>query len=156
MKTIKLTKGKVCLVDDEDFENLNQYKWHLCSGYAARSVGYKDNKHMLYMHRVILNITNSKIYVDHKDSNKLNNTKSNLRTCTQSQNGANARTPSMKKTSKYKGVYFDKSRKKWTARIKVKYIGKFLGRYDTELEAAKAYNKAAFEIFGEFARLNKV
>jgi hypothetical protein len=107
MKEVQLSKGYFSLVDDEDFENVNRFKWsflkHGSSGYAVRVVviGYRnpllpkgDSKNqkmkMIYMHRFILGITNN-TKVDHKDGNKLNNQKYNLRKATKSQNGMNSK-----------------------------------------------------------------
>lgn len=144
-------------MDEQDVTLVSQYKWHLLKGgYAATSIGGRKNKKMIYMHRLIISAKDGE-FVDHLDHNKLNNIRSNLRICNQSQNGGNSRsTISNKKTSKYKGVYWDKSRNKWASRIKVNYIGKFLGRFDLEEDAAKAYNDAATIYFGEFACLNEI
>ena len=102
----------------------------------------------------IPNIEN-KEQVDHIDRNKLNNHISNLRWATCSENLGN-QLSRKGSTSKYKGVYFHKSRGKWMARIKVNGKRKYLGRFKYEKEAALAYNKAAKEIYGEFALLNNM
>ena len=87
MKKIPLTKGKFALVDDEDFERLSQFKWHYGKGYAAR----KTNEDYIYMHKEILGI-GKKQEGDHKNGDKLNNQRANLRTCTHAQNMFNRRT----------------------------------------------------------------
>src|ERR1035437_153618 len=151
MKEVKLTKGKIALVDDEDFEKLILYKWHanLIEGhwYAYRTIS-KD-KTIESMHSFILKIKG----IDHINNNGLDNRKENLRGCTQTQNNAN-----MKKqantSSKYKGVSLFKRDNKWRAKIDCNYICHHLGLYDSEESAALAYNKKAIELFGEFARLN--
>lgn len=95
--------------------------------------------------------------VDHINKDKLDNRRSNLRICTQKQNGGNASKAKTRKfTSKYKGVYFDKERNKWIAKIKRNHRNIWIGRFDTEKEAAKAYNIQARIIFREFAELNKL
>jgi hypothetical protein len=159
MKQIQLTQGLVALVDDTDFEWLNQWKWHALKHrdtfYAARNSGGRLNRKYIFMHRLILGIVDSKIEVDHEDLNGLNNSRSNLRQATRSQNAANI--PSRKNSSsKYLGVYWDKSRQKWAAAITKNYKKTFLGYFENEHEAATAYNKAATEIHAEFANLNKV
>lgn len=156
MKEIKLTQGQVALVDDEDYEYLNQWKW-----YAQKSRGtfyacrYTKNE-VLIMHRIILN-TPFNMEVDHRDHNGLNNQRHNIRNCTRSQNHMNK---DPRGSSKYLGVSWDKSRNKWRAFIQTRQIsnGKrktlFNGQYNTEEEAAIAYNEAAKRLHGEFANLN--
>jgi len=150
MKKIKLTRGCFALVDDDDYEFINQFKWHVTTvkgglKYAERSVG-KDKK----MHRVIMP-TPDGVYIDHIDGNGLNNQKHNLRRATSSQNGMN-RVVSKNNISGYKGVC--PSRKKWMAKICVNGKVVFLGTFNTPIEAAKAYDKAAIDLFGSFAKLN--
>lgn len=160
MKEIKLTQGEVALVDDEDYEYLNQFKWHLnrCNKnriiYAVRK-GKQINKirrSPICMHRIIMN-TLKGMEVDHIDHNGLNNQKSNLRNCTHSQNGMNK----LKITSKtgYRGVYIDIKRKKpFCVCLRRNNKTIHLGSYTTLNEAALKYNEAAFKYFGEFAILN--
>lgn len=156
MKQIKLRENTFALVDDEDFEYLNQYTWsvdHLDNNrnqYAKSRI----NGQQVSMHRLIMGCKNGdgKI-LDHKDGNGLNNQKSNLRFCTNSQNQKNKRASG---SSKYLGVYvrFTKSGLTWVSKIKVgnKYI--CLGSFKREESAAKAYNRAALKYHGEFARPN--
>lgn len=162
MKYIKLTKGKYTKVDDEDYEELNQYKWCYDSvhGYAVRN-GY-PNKSLIKMHRQIMNEPESK-EVDHKDLDKLNNQKHNLRLATRAQNGFNKKAPK-NNTSGFKGVHYHNTgwrlSRPWRARIAIttkdgrKDI--HLGFFPTPQEAAKAWNKAALKYHGEFARLNEI
>ncbi len=152
-KKIELTRGKIAIVDDEDYVMLMQYSWNcLKIGYASTSVGGRKNKKMIYMHRLIMGVTKRSESVDHINKNKLDNRKSNLRICSHKQNCGNSSKPKGKHTSKYKGVYWDKARNKWTAR----FSRKFLGRFETELDAALAYNKGAIKIAGKFANINKI
>lgn len=149
MKQIKLTKGKFALVDNEDFDRVNQFKWHYDSGYAVNK-----NKLKIYMHRLIMNFPTEDI--DHINMNCLDNRSSNLRIATSQQNGVN-RKLNKNNTSQYKGVHLltDKYRtKKWHATIKVYYKTISLGVFENKVDAAKAYNQAAQQYFGEFARLN--
>jgi hypothetical protein len=153
MNKIPLTRGKFALVDKEDLKRLSEYNWNcLKIGYASTSIGGRKNKKMLYMHRFIMGVTDPKISVDHINKNKLDNRKSNLRVCTHKQNCSNSSKPKGKHTSKYKGVYWDKSRNKWSAR----FSRKFLGRFDNEKEAARAYNEGALKFAGKYASLNKL
>jgi hypothetical protein len=154
MKEIKLTQGKVALVDDDDFEYLNQWKWCACkfthTWYALRVKKINGISNKIYMHGLIMN-KNIKVKVDHFNHDGLDNQKKNLRICTHKQNCYNSRP---KKGFKYKGVSFLKDTNKWASYIKFNYKKISLGRYHTEIEAAKAYNEKAKELFGEFAYLN--
>jgi hypothetical protein len=94
-----------------------------------------------------------KYTVDHIDNNPLNNQKSNLRICSLKDNSKNS-TKRNNTSSKYKGVYFENYTKKYKANIKVDYKTINLGRFLNEIDAAKAYDKAAIKYFGEFANLN--
>lgn len=156
MKEIKLSQGKVALVDDEDYDKISQYPWYANkqgnSYYAIVHNGYLDGKRVLLkMHRVIMGITNPKIFVDHKDSDGLNNQKYNLRTATVSQNAANK--ASYRGVSKYKGV--TKEGKYWKAMCTKDGIS-HRKKCSTEIEAALWYNQKATELHGEFAKLNIV
>ncbi len=143
MKKILLTKGKYAIVDDEDYELISQYRWHVTtSGYAKR---YSQNK-TIYMHRQIY----GDCLIDHINQDKLDNRKKNLRPCTRSQNQANRKIPSSN-TSGHKGVAYDNQRKKWRSYIRVNGKQKFLGYFDEFHKAVSAYRTAAKQHFGEFA-----
>lgn len=152
MKEIQLTQGKVTLVDDSDYEMLIKHKWCAIrqekNWYATSRVS--TNSHTK-MHRIIMGVTESKIYVDHKDGDGLNNQRANLRLCTNSQNSANRRKSNNSK-SKYLGI--SNLRGKW--KVSVRKNGKeyYGGTFISEEDAALAYNKKATEVHGEFARLN--
>jgi hypothetical protein len=162
VKEIKLTKNKISLIDDEDFEKVSKYKWHcLANNYAARKFYYekKDGKWItkyIRLHQFILNEFNKEI--DHVNGNRLDNRKENLRLCTRSLNNANSIKKTRKggTTSKYKGVTWNKNASKWMVQAKLDNIGYYLGLFTDEIEAAKAYNKKAKELFGDFARLNQL
>ena len=159
MKEIQLTQGKVALVDDEDFERLNQFHWlavkHGHNLWYAMRHGKKVNGRQpsFYLHRDILNAPKG-IKCDHKDCDGLNNQRANLRLCTDLENARNIRPQTRKLTSVFKGVHFRKDRGKW--RVLIRYNGKqkYVGSFHTENEAAEAYNQKALENFGQFARLN--
>lgn len=159
MKKIPLTQGKFALVDDADFEWLNQWKWYFGdTGYAVRQVhvGFRDGKqiqHKVRMHRLIMSPSED-MYVDHVNSDKLDNQRFNLRVATNQQNQGNSRIQ-VNNTSGYKGVY-STGWGKWRARLHIMKKGINGGSYDTKEEAALAYNRLAIKHFGEFAQLNEV
>lgn len=155
MKEIKLANGKgIALVDDEDYEFLNSKKWFLSGKYAR--TGYRKNRKIIKhnMHNYLINIPDG-FFVDHIDRNGLNYQKENLRVVTRQQNQMN-RSSYKNSSSKYKGVSWHKKNKKWTTHIKFNYKDYNLGYFDDEKDAARTYNKAAEELFGEYAYLNEV
>lgn len=158
MKKIKLTQGKYALVDDKDFDFLNQFKWCAYKSrnnfYAGRGIRRPDGTwRMIGMHRAILGLSDSKIIADHRDGNGLNNQRENLRACTDGENKKN-KVRYSNNTSGFKGVYFNKSQSKFQAYISVNGKIKHLGLFTTAIEAAKAYDAAAAIHHGEFARPN--
>lgn len=110
--------------------------------------------HRVLMHRFIMGVTDSR-FVDHRDHNPLNNQRSNLRICTPAENCRNSRKRSAARaSSRFKGVCWHKGRSRWRASIVVNYKNITIGQFADELEAARAYDRAAREHFGEFACLN--
>lgn len=155
MKTIPLTKGKVALVSDCDYEYLSQFNWYLNSeGYAIREIWNGGNRVRVRMHREILGVPDG-MDTDHIDRNRLNNQRENLRTCNRSQNLANKPKREDNKSG-YKGVSWSKQNKKWTAQISKNRKIICIGHFDDIQKAAIAYNEAAKKYFGEFAFLNKI
>lgn len=153
MKVIKLTQGKVALVDNADFKWLNQWKWYAwCANKNTNLFYAKRTKKGILMHRVILNAKKNEL-TDHKDRNGLNNQRNNIRECSKGQNAAN-RTSKPNSSSKYLGVCFDKRTGKWVAQMDSHCKHYFLGRYFIERDAAIAYNKKAKKLHGKFANLN--
>lgn len=157
MKEIILTRGMVAMVDDEDFEYLNQQKWYAAKSsktFYARARPKKYGKH-IHMHRLILGVTEPNLFPDHRDKNGLNNQRSNLRIATRSQNNANKKPIGV---SKYLGVFYQRmaTNRPWYSRILKNGVNKYLGSFETEKQAASAYNQAAKEIHGEFANFNDI
>lgn len=154
MRMIPLTQGKQAIVDDEDFEYLNQWKWFACPDkrncYAAHSGGWL--KPMVFMHRVLLNAP-SNMFVDHINGDGLDNRRCNLRLANRSQNMAN-RGMQADNTSGYKGVGVGRHGKNWRAQIRVRNKQIHIGVFSTPEEAARAYDDAAKKYFGEYAHLN--
>lgn len=162
---IPLTKNQFAIIDECDAD-LCQLKW-----FAIRHSKYKGSRKFCaargttivkgkqeteYMHRTIMSRLlgrelNTTDWVDHKDTNPLNNTRDNLRLCTRSQNSANTGLNATN-TSGYKGVYFETKNGKWRARIMLNKKNHHLGYFDNPEEAHKAYREKAIELFGEFAR----
>lgn len=154
MKEILLTQGKFALVDDEDFDSLNQYKWFYNSGYAVR---WQTKTKKIFMHRVVLNITESykEKEVDHISGNGIDNRKENLRVIAHGQNSKNRKIPNNNSTG-YKGVHYQKDVSKYVAYITANKVRIYLGLFLNKEDAALAYNKAALEHHGEFAQLNNI
>ena len=153
MKEIQLTQGQVALIDDEDFYRCLLYTW------VAKKRNNDDGWYVvawkkgsvgnIYLHKYVMRTDKE---VDHIDGNGLNCQKSNLRIVTRSQNMQNAR-PYRGGSSPYKGV---SKRANGRFQVNIRVDGKliYLGTFADEIEAAKRYDKAAIELFGEYARPN--
>jgi len=152
-KYIPLTRGLYAIVDETDYEWLNQWKW--CAdkkGYAVRGIILKNGKtKIIKMHRLIMNAPDG-ADVDHINGKFSDNRRCNLRLCSRQQNLQNRKGYKNKKSCKYKGVY--KSKKKWQVLISVNKKLLHIGMYSTSLEGAIAYDKAAIKYHKEFALLN--
>ncbi len=164
---INLTKGFVTEIDDEDYSIIKNYSWCVdikkhngyTINYAIAGTKKPDGKRTtIYMHRLLMNAPKG-VLVDHKDRDGLNNHRHNLRLTDKIGNARNQ----IKKdsiegrqvTSRYKGVYWSKRDQIYASRITVRGKMIRLGSFQNEVDAAKAYNNKAKEIFGEFAKLNE-
>ncbi len=168
MKQISLTQGRVAMVDDCDYEELNQYKWcavkHGHRFYASRSIylGRPNGKlktKSVFMHRIIVN-PNSKMVIDHIDGNGLNNQRTNLRAVPCRLNLMAFRTIKEGRTSIYRGVSKSKDMKRWKCTIcwseNGKLVQKYYASFNTEKEAALAFNRAAIRMGYQIEALNKI
>ena len=137
MKQIKLKHGKYALVDDEDFEYLNQYRWHISAAkYVATHI--KDKK--VYMHRLIMK-TPKGLDTDHINRSTLDNRKSNLRVATRSENNVNTGLWKSN-TSGHKGVYRDKKNRNWRVMIDWKKKHFNVGSFKNIRDAVDARQRA--------------
>jgi len=146
-------RGGVALVDFEDAD-LADFKWY--ANKNGRTIYAMRGKRSVYMHRVIMSrVLGRELQkgecVDHVDGNGVNNTRSNLRLATYSQNQHNQR-KSVANTSGYKGVHWNKARQKWQVRIQSDGKRISLGYFDTPAEGHRAYCQAAKQFYGDFAR----
>jgi hypothetical protein len=155
MRELKLENSPlVALVDNKDYERVVGIKWYINkkTGYVY---GYISNKDKPYLHRYVLQLKKDDPSLDHKDNNPLNCTRRNLRLCNDTQNVRNQRKRKVGTfTSQYKGVSWEKRVLKWRVTIFVNYKQIHVGTFDDEVEAAKAYDTKARELFGEFANTN--
>ncbi|UCC99622.1 MAG: hypothetical protein JSW66_06995, partial [Phycisphaerales bacterium] len=151
-------RGQYAIVDVNDFEWLNQYKWH-CSryGYAKRSVTESTDQGSrqvdAYMHKVVCPAPAGRL-TDHINRSKLDNRKANLRPATRKQNTWNRTTKRGKGKTAYTGISWKKDVKKWRVRLTVNGQRQTFGYYADEVEAARAYDRLAKKYRGEFAVLN--
>ena len=156
---IHIKKFRFAIVDPYDYDYLRRFKWRLNRSnrtfYAFRTVsrGPLFRPQVIWMHHEILPPPDG-LLVDHRNHNGLNNRRENLRLATPAENIQNARKTRLKTTSRYKGVDFVKATGKWRARICVNGHRIFLGSFDSELDAALAYDAAAKKYFGEYACTN--
>jgi hypothetical protein len=148
VRMIPLTDGSYAYVDAADYDWLRRWTWHREDGYAIRPDKGKD----ISMHRQIMQPPEDMV-VDHIDGNRANNCRANLRVCTHSENNRNHR-KRIDSSSSFKGVFYDKRSHRWGAKCQYRGERIRLGYFDTDIEAARAYDRMAVELFGKFARLN--
>lgn len=163
MKEIQLTRGAIATVSDCDYDYLtNNFKWRLepsrSTSYASCTHKTEDGvRRTLKMHRLIMmsiaGPLTPDVFIDHIDHNGLNNTRENLRLATNTQNLQCSRIYKNNSTG-YRGVSWAPHMNRFVSKIRVNKKLLHLGYFDNTIDAAKAYNKAAKEHFGEFASLN--
>ena len=157
-RRIPLTQGKFAIVDPEDYDKLAKYKWFAArferGFYALRTA--KDSKgrqRNVRMHREIMGEPKGKI-IDHINHDGLDNRRANLRVATRQQNTWNKRKQRGNCSSQYKGVTWFKRAGKWQARITCNGKSIFIGYFDDQISAARAYDVKAAELYGDYAALN--
>jgi hypothetical protein len=157
MKLIPLTQGQFAKVDDEDFDKFGLMRWHAQwdpdtkTFYACGKTRLPDGKYKFRsLHRLIMNVSDQKIKVDHINHDGLDDQKLNLRTCDNSQNLRNRGSLDSNNTSGYRGVSFYKPNGKWVGKIRVSGRLLHLGYFPDKIDAAEAYAEASKTYFGEF------
>lgn len=152
-RKIPLTKGKFAIVDPEDYERLSKYKWRVCikrhTYYVQRAIKTRGKWTSVMMHRDIIKVGPGMV-VDHINHNGADNRKANLRAAMIEQNAWNRR----RKKDSFTGVSWNKKNKKWRAAVSHNGISEYISYFESEIEAAKAYDRAALKHRGEFAVLN--
>lgn len=149
MARVPLSNGAFALVDDIDYALAVQFRWYPHdNGYAIAC--QRDVDRVLYLHRLVMDAPDG-VTVDHINGDRLDNRKGNLRFATQQQQMWNSKRRT-DNTSGFKGVA--RNRARWGAYIRIDNARRWLGTFDTQIEAAQAYDEAAIQHFGEFARLN--
>lgn len=149
--------NRFLVIDDEDFELVNGRSWGLHSTrFTEITAWVKERQKVLSVHRLVMNdpSTEDKLEIDHANRDVHDNRKKNLRLATHSQNNANKVKYLHDASSKYKGVTWHKANGYWQAQLKTRGINYYLGKFETEVEAALAYDRKAKEVHGEFARTN--
>jgi len=161
-RRIPLSQGKFAIVDDEDYENVIKFPWHLdvkgniCYAKCRMTMGYIGKKEIsarMYLHRYLMKPPTKKI-IDHINGNGLDCRRSNMRICTHSENTQNRKHAVPRGTSSYIGVSWNARDSIWDACITYKYKTIRLGRSKIEAKAAILYDAKAIELFGKYAHTN--
>ena len=152
MNLTLINSPRTVQLDAADYAAVSIYCWSLAQKRDKCYAIARVNGRRVYLHRLIMGSPRGRI-VDHEDGDGLNCQRHNLRVCTRSQNMGNARKHRDRK-GQYKGVHFDKTEQRYIAQICCKRKRYKLGRFETDIEAARAYDKKAIELFGDFALVN--
>lgn len=154
MKEIKLSQNKIAIVDNDNYERLNRFKWYAnydgYNWYARRKINIDGKQKTIYMHREVMNVPKG-VFIDHINGDSLDNRRENLRFCTNQQNQCNRDAQKNNKLG-IKGIRLHEARKKFEARIKVNGKSIYLGYYTNLDDADSVYRKAEEKYFGKFAR----
>jgi hypothetical protein len=162
---IPLNAGYCAIIDAADLELVSRFVWSayvrlrrdgtVLTVYAMHKCtpDAEGKRRTIKIHRLIMGVTDPKIEIDHEDGDGLNNRRRNLRVANRVQNMQNARKTQLPKSSRFKGVSWDRQLNKWDAHIRINGKQQTLGKFADEIEAAKAYDGAATH-FGKFARIN--
>jgi hypothetical protein len=141
--TRSMWRGFYAKIDFEDFDRVRRYAWNAYWGHTTKSyyAATQINRKTVYLHRFILGLKDSNIEADHKNHDTLDTRKSSLRAVTRRGNTQNRKD----NTSGFAGVWFDRSRNKWSSRIEIDGQMIHLGRFKSKLEGAAAYHKACLD-----------
>ena len=153
VRLMPLSRGKFAIVDAGKYEELNKYKWFVQENNGVYYAACRMGKERVWMHRYLIRARKDK-KVDHRNNHTLDNRIENLRQASTGDNNKNRRKMRGNWTSKYKGVFWNKRRKRWFARINADGKLIHLGSFKKEKEAARAYDEAARKWHKGFARLN--
>lgn len=160
---VLLKNGLEFIIDLQDLELVKKFSWYplehndkytSVQGSSSRKINGVKKSYTFRLHRYLMNMKDPLILVDHEDRNPLNNRRSNLRICNRSQSSWNTGNFSSNKSSKYKGVTFNKARQKWVAQLSINNWPKGLGYFNSEKEAAEAYNEGVLKYRDNFAFTN--
>jgi len=142
------------LIDEDDLAVVLEHKWCINRKEQGKRTAYvRRTTDSLKLHQLIMGEAPEGMVIDHVNGDGLDNRRKNLRYCTHAENHANEE-KRRGGTSVFKGVGLDTDRNKWSAKLTAFGKTKNLGRFDTEEEAAVAYDTEARKVFGDFARLN--
>ena len=159
-RLIRMAQPKYAKVDPADYKRLRGYEWLVKKGrnsfYARRhaaTAGKAEKETLVYMHQEIIEVPDGMV-VDHINHDGMDNRSGNLRAASYSQNLCHRKKRPGTTHSKYKGIYWKKKNRKWQACITFERKRIYLGYFENEIDAAKAYDRAAMKYHGEFASLN--